>query len=69
MRWKFTQAREQNPWIVQLLNDKQQVVPFATERFFTKPEAIGRAKFLNKNAGVNVQVLCEHAYCINDEED
>lgn len=51
-------------WLVQLLDDNQQVRPHATERFSTRRAAMARGVALNE-VGHNVQVVCEHAFCEN----
>lgn len=46
-----------------MLDDKQQVIPYASEAFATKRLAVARARFINQHGG-NVQVLREHAHCV-----
>ena len=67
MNWKLLIGKDKFPWIVELLNDEQEIIHFASECYSTKAQALTRAKFLNKNTGANVKVLCEHAYCINQK--
>lgn len=68
MNWKLTTKPAYFPWIIQFLDDSQQVIHYASESFSTKDAAMARAKALNED-GNNVVVYFEIAYCENHEEE
>lgn len=69
-RWVFKEWKRHEygdlHFVVQVLDDLQQVVPNRTERFAMRSEAMKRARFLNEH-GTHVQVLTELAFCEREE--
>lgn len=66
MKWELVNTSPQSGelrWVVIPLDDEQEPIRNATERWSTKKQAMAAAKRVNSN-GAPVLVLCEHAYCI-----
>ena len=63
-KWKLTKhADDRFSFLVQYLDEEQEVIPFKEEAYQTFAQALARAEFMNTFDGRNVRVIQELAFC------